>query len=188
MARVVWRTGKSVVRSWPTIGAGGHVESRKLISLYKEAVKEFCHGLADGLLSMGLSATVTRRISEYKAWLDNWKQDEYLRVVDRVRNDLRFHMRSSIYDRSIRDGEASEDLLIGYAIGERYMDFLYMEPYPHEFSHIAEVVPDSIATGQDKIIWVLNRSTEETAKFLGVLRDALREMLKGNAYKKRIDV
>jgi len=160
-----------------------------LISLYKEAVKEFCHGrLADGLLSMGLSATVTRRISEYKVWLDNWKQDEYLRVVDRVRNDLRFHMRSSIYDKSVRDGEASEDLLIGYAIGERYMDFLYMEPYPHEFSHVAEIVPDSVAVGRDKIAWILNRSTEETDRFLGVLRDALREILKGNTYKKRVDI
>lgn len=158
------------------------------ISLYKEAVKEFCHGLADGLLTMGLSPTVTQEISEYKAWLDKWKDDDYLRVVDRVRNDLRFHMRSSIYDRSVRDGEVSEDLLIGYAIGERYMDFLYMEPYPHEFSHVAEIVPDSVAIGQDKIAWVLNRSTEETDRFLGVLRDALREIFKGNTYKKRVDM
>jgi hypothetical protein len=159
-----------------------------LISLCKEATKEFCHGLADGLLSMGLSTMVTQRISEYKEWLNKWKGDEYLRVVDRVRNDLRFHMRSSIYDRSIRDGEASEDLLIGYAIGEHYMDFLYTEPYPHEFSHIAEIVPDSVAAGKDKIAWILNRSTEETDRFLGMLRDALREILKGNTYKKRIDM
>ncbi len=158
------------------------------ISLYKEAVKKFCHGLADGLLTMGLSPTVTQEISEYKAWLDKWKDDDYLRVVDRVRNDLRFHMRSSIYDRSVRDGEVSEDLLIGYAIGERYMDLLYMEPYPHEFSHVAEIVPDSVAIGQDKIAWVLNRSTEETDRFLGVLRDALREILKGNTYKRRVDM
>ncbi len=97
-------------------------------------------------------------------------------------------MKASIYDNSIRDGNASEDLLIGYAIGERYIDFLYTEPYTHELSYIAEIVPEDIAAGQDKIIWILNRSLKETNTFLDLLRDALREILKGNTYKKHIDI
>jgi len=159
-----------------------------LISLYKEATKEFCHSLADGLLNMNLSAAVSQRVLEYKAWLDNWKKDEYLRVVDRIRNCLSFHMSSSIYDKSVRDGDASEDLLIGYAIGGRYMDFLYMEPYTHELSYIAEIVPGSVAPGQDRIAWILNRSLEEVNRFLELLRDSVREILKGNTYTKHIDI
>jgi hypothetical protein len=159
-----------------------------LISLYKEATKEFCQSLADELLSMNLSATLDQRISEYKAWLGSWRQDEYLQVVDRVRNCVRFHMRSSIYDRSVRDGDASDDLLIGYAVGERYIDFLYTEPYTHELSYIAETVPESVAAGQDKILWIINRSLKETNRFLELLRDSVREILKGNTYKKHIDI
>jgi hypothetical protein len=159
-----------------------------LISLYKEAIKEFCHSLAGGLLSMNVSAAVSQRISEFKARLENWKQDEYLRVVDRIRNCLRFHLRSSIYDKSVRDGNASEDLLIGYAIGGRYTDFLYMEPYTHELSYIAETVPERIPTGQDRIQWTIDRSEKEIVAFLQLLRDSVREILKGNTYMKRVDV
>jgi hypothetical protein len=159
-----------------------------LISLYKEATKEFCNSLADGLLSMNLSVALGQRISEYKAWLDNWRQDAYLQVVDRIRNCVRFHMRSSIYDTSVTDGNASDDLLIGYAVGERYIDFLYTEPYTHELSYIAEIVPESIAPGQDKILWILNRSLKEVNTFLALLRDSVREILKGNTYKKHVDM
>jgi hypothetical protein len=159
-----------------------------LISFYKEATKEFCHSLADGLLSMKLSAALHQRVSGYRAWLENWRQDEYLQVVDRIRNCVRFHMRASIYDSSIRDGNAREDLLIGYAIGDRYIDFLYTEPYTHELSYIAEIVPEGIAAGQDRIIWILNRSLKETNRFLDLLRDAVREILKGNTYQKHIDI
>ena len=158
-----------------------------LISFYKESIKEFCNSLADGLLDMNLTVAMKQRISEYKVWLDNWKQDEYLQVVDRIRNHLRFHMRSSIYDKSIQEGTCSEDMLIGYAIGERYMDFLYTVPYTYELSYIAEAVPDSIDPGKDKILWILNRSTEETDKFLKLLRDTVREILKGNTYKRHTE-
>ena len=157
-----------------------------MISLYKESVKEFCHDLADGLLGMNLPAEIGQRISEYKAWLEDWKHDDYLLVVDRIRNCVRFHFRPSIYDKSVRDGK-SEDLLIGYAIGERYMDFLYTEPYTHELSYVAEIVPDGVAAGQDKIMWVIERSVTETERFLQLLRDAVREILRGNTYKEYID-
>jgi hypothetical protein len=96
-------------------------------------------------------------------------------------------MKSSIYGESIRDGSQDEDLLIGYAVGERYVDFLYMEPYTHELAYIAETVPDSGSVGKDKIAWVLDRSVRETGKLLNLLRDTVREILKGNTYKKSID-
>ena len=156
-----------------------------MISIYKESTKEFCNNLADGLLNMNLSEAVSRKVSEYKAWLDNWKQDEYLQVVDRIRNCLRFHMKSCIYDKYIKDGNQSEDLLVGIAVGERVMDFLFTEPYTSELSYIAEIVPDSV--GKDKIDWIHQRSLKETDKFVKLLRESVREIFKGNSYKKIID-
>ena len=155
-----------------------------MISSYKESTKEFCNHLADGLLNMKLSEAVRQKVSEYKVWLDNWKQDEYLQVVDRIRNDLRFHMKSCIYDKYIKDGHQSKDILVGYAIGERIMDFLYTEPYTSELSHIAEIVPD---VAGDKINWIQKKAAEETNKFIILLREIIREILKGNVYKDFID-
>ena len=65
-----------------------------MISIYKESTKEFCNNLADDLLNMSISEAVSQKVLEYKAWLENWKQDEYLKVVDRIRNCLRFHLDS----------------------------------------------------------------------------------------------
>lgn len=156
-----------------------------MISFYKESTKEFCNNLSDDLLKMNLSKGLTLKISEYKAWLINWKQDEYLQVVDRIRNDLRFHVKSSIYDKYIKDGDKSEDLLIGISVGKQYKDFLYTEPYTFEFSHIAEIVP--VSSGEDKIGWIQKKAAEETSKFIRLLREIICEVLKGNIYKKVID-
>jgi len=157
-----------------------------MISFYKESTKEFGRNLVKGLLNMNLSESLNLEISQYKAWLDNWEQDEYLQVVHRIRNELRFHLGSSIYEKYIKEGNKSEDLLIGIATGEQYKDFLYTEPYTFELSHIAENVPDSIE--EDKINWIQKKAAEETSKFIRLLREIIREIIKGNAYKKIIDI
>ncbi len=157
-----------------------------MIAIYKESIKEFCNNLANGLLSMGLSEAVSQEISELKRWLDNWKQDEYLQVVDRIRNCLRFHLDPCIYDNYIKDGgDESKDLLVGVAVGERAEDFFFTEPYTFEFSYIAEIVP--AASDEEKIDWILDRSRKETRRFIKLLKKVVKEILKGNAYKKIID-
>ena len=160
-----------------------------MISFYKESTKEFGRNLAEGLLNMNLSKSLSLKVSEYNAWLKNWKQDEYLQVVHRIRNDLRFHVGSSIYDKYIKDGNRSEDLLVGVVDGERYMDFIFTEPYTFEFAHISEIVPDSAGKDKiDKINWIQERSVEETSKFVKLLMEIIREIFKGNTYKKLIDI
>ncbi|NIA07231.1 MAG: hypothetical protein GWP14_06285 [Actinobacteria bacterium] len=157
-----------------------------MIGAYKESSKEFCNNLATGLLDMKLSEPVSQKITEYKAWLDNWKQDEYLQVVDRIRNCLRFHMDSRIYDKYITDGKnETKDRLIAVAFGDRAGDLLFTEPYTFEFSYIAEIVP--VAADEDKIDWILKRSVEEADRFVKLLKEVVQEVLKGNAYKKSIN-
>ncbi|MFC1677635.1 hypothetical protein ACFL3G_11320 [Planctomycetota bacterium] len=160
-----------------------------MISFYKESTKEFGRNLVKGLLKMNLSKPLSMKVSKYNAWLENWKQDEYLQVVHRIRNDLRFHVGSSIYDKYIKEGNESEDLLVGVAIGEQYKDFLYTEPYTFEFEHIFEIVPASAGSaGEDKMNWIQKRTAEETSKFVRLLREIIREIFKDNAYKKFVDI
>ena len=95
-------------------------------------------------------------------------------------------MKSCIYDKYIKDGNESKDLLVGVADGEQVMDFVFTEPYTFEFQYIAEIVPDSV--GEDKINWIQERSVEETNKFVKLLRETIREILKDNIYKKNIEI
>ena len=108
-----------------------------LISIYKESIKEFDNNLAKKLMNMNLTDDLKHRISEYTDWLSNWKTDEYLQVVDRIRNHLRYHLKSNIYDNFVKKGYESNDLLFGIADGGSYMDFLLTEPYSFEFSYVA---------------------------------------------------
>ena len=156
-----------------------------LSGIYKEATKEFYTNLADGLLDMNLSKDVSLKVSKYKAWLENWKQDEYLQVVHRMRNSLRFHMNSDVYKKYIKDGNESEDLLVGIFDGERHVDYIFTEPYTFEFAHIAEIVPDSAGENvAEKINWVKDKLKEEAIRFVKLLREIIRELFKGNSYKK----
>jgi hypothetical protein len=157
-----------------------------LIGIYKESIKEFDNNLATRLLNMNLSSDLNRRISEYTAWLSNWKNDDYLQVVDRIRNSLRFHLKPHIYNNYIKKGTECKDLLIGIADSDSYMDFLLTEPYSFEFSYIAEIVPD--IPGKNKIEWIQERTIDETSKFINLLRDIIRELLKDNSYKKNIEI
>ena len=159
-----------------------------LISIYKEATKAFSNQLLAGLLSMKLSEDTKGHISEYNNWLLTWKEDDYLQVVHNVRNSLCFHFDPKIYDKYIKEGEASKDLLFGIADGERWMDILYTEPSSVELNFIADIVPDGVAEGQDKIDWIWNKTVEESSKFMNFINDVIREVLEGNAYKKEIEI
>ena len=107
-------------------------------------------------------------------------------MVDRIRNSLRFHLKPDIYKKYIKRGSESKDLLIGIADGNRYVDFLLTEPYTFEFSYIAEIVPD--IPEEKKIDWIQERAIEETSKFLHLLREIIRELLKDHSYKKEIEI
>lgn len=159
-----------------------------LISIYKEATKSFSNQLLAGLLSMSLSEDMKGCISEYNSWLLTWKEDDYLVVVHNVRNCLCFHFDPKIYNKYIHEGETSEDLLFGIADGERWMDVLYIEPSSIELNFIADAVPDSVAEGQDKIDWIWNKTVEESSKFMKLINEVIREILKGYTYKKEIEI
>ncbi len=157
-----------------------------LISIYKESIKEFDNNLAKKLLDNNLPDDLKQHISDFTEWLSNWKSDDFLQVVDRIRNHLRYHLKSNIYKDYIKEGDASKDLLFGIADGSSYMDFLLTEPYSFEFSYVAEIVPD--IPGKNKIDWIKDRAIEETSKFINLLREIIRELVKGNSYKKEIEI
>lgn len=157
-----------------------------LVSVYKESTKEFCNNIVAELNLLTLSDNLKCRISEYNDWFSTWREDAFLVVVDNIRNCLCFHLDQKIYRQYINEGSASNDLLFGVADGSRYIDTLYTEPSTVELNYIADLVPDTVE--QDKIDWVWDKTVEETSRFMVFIHDILREILKGNTYKKTIDI
>lgn len=157
----------------------------EMICFYKESTKEFCNNLANGLSNMDISEPLKQKISKYKEWLENWKHDDYLQIVDKIRNCLRFHLDSCIYNK-ITEGNQQEDLLIAYYnTGDQYNDWLFTEPYSLELEYIAKLVPVNIK-GIDEIDWILKKSKEEIEKFIDLLGETFHEICKDNIYKKKL--
>lgn len=75
--------------------------------------------------------------------------------------------------------------MIGYATGNRVMDFIFTEPYSYEFAYIAEIVPES--AGCDKLKWIQDKTLEEVNRFVHLLKELVCTLFKGNTYKKYID-
>jgi len=155
-----------------------------LISIYKESIKEFSNYLVSNLLAMDLSKDLKCRISDYNRWLSTWVEDKFLVVVDKIRNCLCFHLDRKIYEKYINEGITSNDLLIGIADRDPYTEFLFIEPSTIELNFIADIVPDTV--NQDKIDWIWDRTVEEISRFMNFIDDIIKEIFKGNAYKKDI--
>lgn len=156
-----------------------------LIGIYKESARVFDRHVNE-LLSMELSDEMKVRLSEYSKWLSTYNEDEYLKVVTKVRNSVSFHFDEKIYKEYVNEGITTQDLLFGIARSERWMDVLYTEPSSVVLDFIADVIPD--VEGQDKIGWLRNKTIEESHRFRNFLNEVIREILKGNAYKKPIEI
>jgi len=160
-----------------------------IICCYKEATKVFCKEMCGALLQMNLSDQLKHELSEYKTWLDNYKNDRFLKVVEKIRNDLRFHLKKDIYKGYVKDGEHHADSHIGYTIGDTYEDSFYVEPYKIELEYLVDSVPNEACSDRDKrFTWISNTAREKSTEFLRLIRKILREILKGNVHLEKMPV
>lgn len=157
------------------------------ISTYNEAVKEFTHNMADELLKQNISKDLKNKISTSKNRYSNWKEDDFLKVTNSVRNEISFHLRGSVYKEFLKDGQAETDLLIGIATSNKIIDFCFTEPYTFIFSKIASLCPKNVKK-EDSIDWIHNEIISEISLFVKLLRDIIKEQIKGNCYKKYIEI
>jgi len=153
------------------------------ISVYNEAIKEFTNKMANKLLSQCLDKKLKEEIEvRQKRYLD-WKKDEFLYVVNVIRNEISFHLKDSIYKEFIKDGLANTDLLIGIGTSDKKIDFCFTEPYTIIFSKIASLCPEDVKNN-DPIDWVQSRIISEIKSFVNFLRNIVSYQIKGKTYKK----
>ncbi len=156
------------------------------ISVFNEAIKEYTNKMVPDLLKENLSQELKEKIVETKNRFDNYKNDDFLKVVHMIRNSIVFHMSSSVYDEFIGEGVAKEDMLLGIGLSEKIIDFCYVEQYTFIFNKIVKEIPKNIDP-IDFLDWINDNSISEINIFLKHIRFILKEQIKGQGYRKYLD-
>jgi hypothetical protein len=100
-----------------------------MASLFKEATKEFFNKLFKILEPLSDKKQLKKTLNEYGVRTSNYKNDEVLNIIDYIRNNFSFHMKSKLFEDYIVEGEAKKDMLIGIARSEKIIDSCFLAAY-----------------------------------------------------------
>ncbi|MBA4389719.1 MAG: hypothetical protein C0399_02125, partial [Syntrophus sp. (in: bacteria)] len=84
-----------------------------MAGLFKEATKEFFNNLFKVLEPLSDKKQLKQTLNEYDARTRNYRNDEVLHIIDYIRNNFSFHMKSKLFEDFIVEGNAKKDMLIG---------------------------------------------------------------------------
>jgi hypothetical protein len=158
------------------------------IGMFKESLKIFFRDIEPTIDEKYIHKEIKNKLDILKKRVENRKTDDFLRVVDYMRNDISFHFKDSIYSDSITEGgNTKEDLLFGYAVGETYDEFIFLEPYSIVLKYIADHLPENVDK-KDVFNWIDKKSNDEISNFSKICERIVREMMKKSTYKKEIEI
>jgi hypothetical protein len=139
-----------------------------LASSFKEAAKEFYNNLFKTLGPLSDEKELKNALTEYDIKTRNYKDDEVLQIIDYIRNNFSFHMKSRLFDNYIVEGDAKEDMLIGIAKSERIIDQCFLKAYDALIFQITAKAKS--LTDKSRIIeWLFDNILCETDYFCDLL-------------------
>lgn len=100
-----------------------------LASSFKEATKEFYNALFKILAPLSGETQLLDELTEYDKKTRKYKDNEVLKIIDYIRNNFSFHIRSGLFDQYIVEGDARKDLLIDIAKSEKIGDWCFLKAY-----------------------------------------------------------
>jgi len=139
-----------------------------MASLFKEATKEFFNNQFKVLQSISEDKQLKLALKEYDDRTRAYKNDEVLNIIDYIRNNFSFHMKSKLFEDYIVDGQANKDMLIGISISGALIDTCYIGAYDafiFQISRMAESLED-----KSKVLeWLFDKIFNETHYFCDLL-------------------
>jgi hypothetical protein len=139
-----------------------------MASLFKEATKEFFNNLFKVLEPLSDKKQLKKNLNEYDVRTRSYKNDEVLQIIDYIRNNFSFHIKSKLFEDFIVDGEAKQDMLIGIARSEKIIDRCFLAAYDaliFQVSRMAKSLED-----KSKILeWLFDNVFRETNYFCDLL-------------------
>jgi len=149
-----------------------------LASSFKEAVKEFYNNLFKILRPLSDEKELKDALTKYDTKTRNYKDDEVLQIIDYIRNNFSFHIKSQLFDNYIIEGDAKEDMLIGIAKSEKIIDQCFLKAYDALIFQVTKMAKS--LTDKSKILdWLFDNIREEVDYFCDLL-----EKLGGSIVKK----
>jgi hypothetical protein len=154
-----------------------------LASSFKEATKEFYNNLFKVLGSLSDEEELKKSLSEYDSKTRNYKDDEVLLIIDYIRHNFSFHIKSVLFDHYIIEGDAKEDMLIGIAKSEKIGDWCFLKAYDaliFQVSAMAKSLMDKSKIAD----WLFDNILREADYFCDLLEKLAGSILKKYSVKR----
>jgi hypothetical protein len=154
-----------------------------LASSFKEASKEFYNNLFKVLRPLSEESELLNALVEYDIKTRNYKDDEVLRLIDYIRNNFSFHIRSGIFDNYIVEGDAKEDMIIGIAKSEKVVDWCFLKAYDALIFQVSEMAKSPMDKAKIPD-WLFDKILHEADYFCKLLEKFAGSILKKYGVKK----
>ena len=158
-----------------------------LASNIREAMKQLfgdgnCLGLLENRVTSSGVVTALRAKETYYA---GYKTELNLRFLDMIRNQFSFHLKKSIYDGNITDGDAKQDIHIAMSLDEtRGSSIVYLPPVKSAIDQVATFVKENnISETPDE--YLFNCVQHETLGLFEFVNTFVAEVVNGNLYTKK---
>jgi hypothetical protein len=139
-----------------------------LASSFKEAAKEFYNNLFKILRPLSEEEELKDALTKYDTKTRNYKDDEVLQIIDYIRNNFSFHIKSELFDNYIIEGDAKEDMLIGIAKSEKIIDQCFLKAYDALIFQLTKMAKS--LTDKSKILdWLFDNILHEADYFCDLL-------------------
>lgn len=139
-----------------------------LASSFKEAVKEFYNNLFKILGPLSDEKELKDALTKYDTKTRNYKDDEVLQIIDYIRNNFSFHIKSELFDNYIIEGDAKEDMLIGIAKSDKIIDQCFLKAYDALIFQLTKMAKS--LTDKSKILdWLFDNILHEADYFCDLL-------------------
>jgi hypothetical protein len=156
-----------------------------LASSFKEAAKEFYNNLFKILEPLSDNKQLKDALTEYDVRTRNYKDDEVLQIIDYIRNNFSFHMKSKLFEDFIIEGNAKEDMLIGVAKSEKIIDCCFLPAYDALIFQVSRMAKS--LTDKSKILdWLFDNTLREADYFCDLLEKFGGSIIKKYGAKKLV--
>lgn len=139
-----------------------------MASLFKEATKEFFNNLFKVLEPLSNKNQLKKALVDYDVKTKNYKNDEVLLIIDYIRNNFSFHIKSKLFENYIVEGDAKKDMLIGIAKSEKIIDTCFLTAYDALIFQVGSMAK-SLEDKSKILDWLFDNILRETNYFCDLL-------------------
>jgi hypothetical protein len=171
----------------PLLSAFQQIEETFILaSMIREAMKElFGAGNCLGILEKRItSPSIVSTLRAKETYYSGYKTEINLKFLDMIRNEFSFHLKKSIYDGNITDGDAKDDMHICVSLDRTNRSIVYVPPVKAALFKVDKFVKEH-GIPEDPETYLFDCVHDETIGLFQFVNSFVADVIKGNAYKKK---